>query len=98
MEGLPLKTSWELIWRADKKLSPVAQAFVSHLKRSKTSIIERHFKGYATLRSVSHHASPTPENDPCDARPLPEEPDKIIDVLESAFVCHMLNLQITFSQ
>ena len=64
MEGLPLKTSWELIWRADKKLSPVAQAFVSHLKRSKTSIIERHFKGYATLRSVSHLASPTPENDP----------------------------------
>jgi DNA-binding transcriptional LysR family regulator len=46
MDGLPLKTSWELIWRADKRLSPVAQAFVSHLKKSKAGIIERHFNGY----------------------------------------------------
>lgn len=45
MEGLPLKTSWELIWRADKRLSPVAQAFVAHLKRSKADIIEKHFEG-----------------------------------------------------
>ena len=64
MDGLPLKTSWELIWRADKRLSPVAQAFVSHLKRSKSSIIEQHFKGYAAFGPISHAASPSLENDP----------------------------------
>jgi DNA-binding transcriptional LysR family regulator len=64
MDGLPLKTSWELIWRADKRLSPVAQAFVSHLKRSKSSIIEQHFKGYMAFGPISHASSPTPENDP----------------------------------
>jgi DNA-binding transcriptional LysR family regulator len=64
MDGLPLKTSWELIWRADKRLSPVAQAFVLHLKRSKSSIIEQHFKGYAALGPFSQAASPYPENEP----------------------------------
>ncbi len=48
MDGLPLKTSWELIWRADKRLSPVAQAFVAYLKRSKAIIIDDHFGGNAT--------------------------------------------------
>lgn len=64
MDGLPLKTSWELIWRADKRLSPVAQAFVAHLKKSKTSIIDRYFKGKSSFELISSDPQPFPENDP----------------------------------
>ncbi|KAB7727337.1 LysR family transcriptional regulator [Rudanella paleaurantiibacter] len=43
IEGLPLQTSWMLIWHKDKKLSPVAEAYVQSLEKHKEQIIEQDF-------------------------------------------------------
>ncbi len=42
-EGLPIHTMWNLVWLKQKKLSPVAQAFVEYLHRQKDSISEKYF-------------------------------------------------------
>ena len=42
-KGLPLKTTWNLVWLKDKKLSPVAKAFIQELTKEKQSIIQAHF-------------------------------------------------------
>ena len=41
--GLPIITSWNLVYNRDKKLSPVAKAFLKHLKDTKEDIIKKHF-------------------------------------------------------
>ena len=41
--GLPIKTSWHLVWLKAKKLSPVAAAFLEHIKEEKENIRERYF-------------------------------------------------------
>ena len=46
IRGLPLKTTWRLIWLKGKKHSPVAQAFLTYLKKEKTNIVEQHFCWY----------------------------------------------------
>ncbi len=46
IRGLPLKTTWRLIWLKGKKHSPVAQAFLTYLKKEKNSIVEQHFSWY----------------------------------------------------
>jgi DNA-binding transcriptional LysR family regulator len=46
IRGLPLKTTWRLIWLKGKKHSPVAQAFLAYLKKEKTNIVEQHFSWY----------------------------------------------------
>lgn len=43
VKGLPIKTSWNLIWLKGKKHSYVAQAFLNHLKENKTQIVNEHF-------------------------------------------------------
>lgn len=45
-KGLPMTTSWRLIWLRKKKLSPVADAFLQYLRREKQNVIARHFKWY----------------------------------------------------
>jgi DNA-binding transcriptional LysR family regulator len=45
-DGLPLLSSWYLIWLKGKKLSPVAQAFESHVKTQKRHIIDNQFSWY----------------------------------------------------
>jgi DNA-binding transcriptional LysR family regulator len=35
VKGLPIKTTWSLIWLKNKKHSPVAAAFLEHLKKKK---------------------------------------------------------------
>ncbi|MCE2495131.1 MAG: LysR family transcriptional regulator [Flavobacteriales bacterium] len=40
----PLTTSWRLIWRIDKKLSPVAKAYLEFVNEHKDSIINEYFK------------------------------------------------------
>lgn len=45
-DGLPLLSSWYLIWLKGKKLSPVAQAFESHVKTQKRQIIDNQFSWY----------------------------------------------------
>ncbi|MDP3928479.1 MAG: LysR family transcriptional regulator [Bacteroidota bacterium] len=44
--GLPIKTNWSIIWLKDKKFSPVAKAFLNHLKNEKNQIVEERFQWY----------------------------------------------------
>lgn len=44
LKGLPVRTNWNLIWLKDKKLSPVAQAYLSFLEAEKERIIGEHFQ------------------------------------------------------
>ncbi|WP_338877390.1 LysR family transcriptional regulator (plasmid) [Spirosoma sp. SC4-14] len=44
--GLPLQTSWNLIWLKDRPFSPVAQAFMDYLTTHKEQIIRDRFAGY----------------------------------------------------
>ena len=44
--GLPLQTSWMLIWHKDKQFSPVAQAYLTYLRENKATIIQQNFGWY----------------------------------------------------
>jgi DNA-binding transcriptional LysR family regulator len=44
--GLPLKTEWRLIWLKNKKLSPVAKAYLEFIQSEKERITNLHFKWY----------------------------------------------------
>ena len=43
VKGLPITTTWNLIWLRSKKLSPVAVAFLDYLKERKGEIIQKKF-------------------------------------------------------
>jgi DNA-binding transcriptional LysR family regulator len=43
VKGLPITTTWSLIWLENKKLSPISQALLQHLQEEKSHIIENHF-------------------------------------------------------
>ncbi len=45
-KGLPMKTDWRLIWLKNKRLSPVAKAFLEYIQQEKAQILEKHFKWY----------------------------------------------------
>ena len=42
-KGLPITTSWQLIWLKGKQHTPVSKSFLEHLKMEKDSIIAEHF-------------------------------------------------------
>lgn len=44
MKGLPIITNWNLIWLKNKKLSPIAGAYLDYIRLKKNEIIESHFK------------------------------------------------------
>ncbi len=44
INGLPIKTIWRLIWLKEKKLSPVADAFLKYLYQEKDNIIKNNFQ------------------------------------------------------
>lgn len=44
IKGLPIKTTWHLVWLKNKKLSPVAKAFLQELESQKNNIIQDSFK------------------------------------------------------
>lgn len=46
VKGLPLKTTWSLIWLKGKKHSPVALAFLGALRKGKSQIVEDRFNWY----------------------------------------------------
>lgn len=46
MKGLPITTTWSLIWLKGKKLSPVALAYLEHLKKEKERIVQEKFRWY----------------------------------------------------
>lgn len=43
VSGLPVKSTWRLIWLKNKKLSPVAQAFLDYIKQHKKEVLEKNF-------------------------------------------------------
>ena len=45
-QGLPVKTTWNLVWRSAKKLSPAAQAFLDYVNDNKDGIIRDTFDWY----------------------------------------------------
>ncbi len=46
VKGLPIKTVWQLTWLKGKKHSPVASAFLSHIKKEKSKIVQDRFDWY----------------------------------------------------
>jgi DNA-binding transcriptional LysR family regulator len=42
-KGLPITSSWNLIYNKNKGLSPAATEFVKHIEENKTSIIQKYF-------------------------------------------------------
>lgn len=44
IKGLPLTTSWRLIWLKSKKLSPAAEAYLAYVRREKARIIADKFE------------------------------------------------------
>jgi len=45
--GLPVKSEWRLIWLKQKKLSPVAEAFIEFTKKNTQQIFTNHFSWIA---------------------------------------------------
>lgn len=43
-EGLPITTTWKLIWHKDKNLSPVSKAFLAYLAENKEPVMQKHFQ------------------------------------------------------
>jgi len=46
VKGFPIRSKWYLIWLKDKKLSPVAKAYLDFLKQEKDRIIREKFSWY----------------------------------------------------
>jgi len=46
IKGLPIKTTWRLIWLKGKKHSPVSLAFMDYLKKEKAKIVHEKFNWY----------------------------------------------------
>lgn len=46
IKGLPIRTTWSLIWLKGKKHSPVSLAFLEYLKKEKTQIVQDKFSWY----------------------------------------------------
>jgi DNA-binding transcriptional LysR family regulator len=46
VEGLPVRTTWSLIWMNGKKHSPVSIAFLRHLEKHKEEIVREKFSWY----------------------------------------------------
>lgn len=46
VKGFPIKSIWNLIWLKGKNPSPVAKAFLTHLRTEKTRIIKEKFAWY----------------------------------------------------
>lgn len=46
VKGLPIKTTWSLIWLKEKKLSPAAAALLNYIKEEKNTIVQNHFSWY----------------------------------------------------
>jgi len=45
-DGLPIITKWRIIWLKNKKLSPVAEAYLNFIREHKELILQQHFEWY----------------------------------------------------
>jgi DNA-binding transcriptional LysR family regulator len=43
MKGLPIQTTWRLIWLKEKQLSPIAESYLNYLAKEKQNIIKNNF-------------------------------------------------------
>jgi len=43
MKGLPIQTTWRLIWLKEKKLSPIAESYLNFLTKEKENINQNYF-------------------------------------------------------
>lgn len=41
--GFPIKSKWHLIWLREKKLSPVAEAYINYIKKNKDKVLSDQF-------------------------------------------------------
>ena len=46
VKGMPIESSWNLIWLKSKKFSPPAKAFLEYILTNKDDIIQRHFSWF----------------------------------------------------
>lgn len=46
VKGLPIITTWNLVWLSSKNLSPAAKAFLEHIEEAKTKIIDEKFNWF----------------------------------------------------
>ncbi|WP_207423105.1 LysR family transcriptional regulator [Desertivirga brevis] len=46
---LPIRSTWRLIWLKNKKLPPVASAYLEHVRKNKSEIIKKNFSWIETL-------------------------------------------------
>ncbi len=44
--GLPIVTNWRMIWLKEKKLSPIAEAYLDFIRTEKHGIIEKYFQWF----------------------------------------------------
>lgn len=49
-KGLPIKTQWRIIWMKNKKLSPVAAAYLEFIRSHKHEILTKHFQWYQDFK------------------------------------------------
>jgi len=49
-KGLPISTYWRLIWLKNKKLSPIAAAYLNYIQEEKEQIIEKYFQWYVDFK------------------------------------------------
>ena len=43
LSGLPLQTTWRLVWLKEKALSPAARTFIEYIEEQKENIVKMHF-------------------------------------------------------
>lgn len=46
IKGMPIASSWNLVWLKNKQFLPAAQQFLDFIRTEKKAIIERHFSGF----------------------------------------------------
>ena len=46
VKSFPIKSVWNLVWLKDKKFSPVAEAFLTYIKKEKVRIIDEYFNWF----------------------------------------------------
>ncbi len=46
IKGLPIKTTWSLVWLKGKKHAPVSKAFLDYLRKEKAQIVQEKFSWY----------------------------------------------------
>jgi DNA-binding transcriptional LysR family regulator len=42
-QGFPIKSKWQLIWLKEKKLSPVAEAYINYIRKNKENVLNDYF-------------------------------------------------------